>query len=122
MSVKLQEINEYFKPSLYEMSNFGSHRTGLSSGTNLFVRTEPNELPHTKYRIKIDHPQYGSAVFALWGDEPKQVAGNWKVAGKDLKQITTLIKTTHNEIRDHIDGLIDSADLAAAFKDTGETK
>ena len=119
--MKLQEINEYFESSLYEMSNFGSSRTGLSSGTTLFVRAEPNELPHTKYRIKIDHPQHGSAVFALWGDEPKQVAGDWKVKGKDLKLITNLIKNTHTEIRDHIDGLLDSGDLADVFKQRKQT-
>ena len=113
--MKLQETNEYFKPSLYEMSNFWSTTTGLSPGTTLFVRTEPNELPHTKYRIKIDHPQKGSAVFAIWGDEPKQVAGDWKVSGKDLKQITHLIKKTHDNIRNHIDGLTDSAGLTHAF-------
>jgi len=114
--VKLEEINEYFAPNLYEMSNFKDTTTGLPSGTNLWVRTEPTALAHTKYRIKISHPQKGSAVFSLWGDETQQVAGNWKVTGKDLKRIETLINLTHNTLRKHIDGEEDSADLTDAFR------
>ena len=98
------------------MSNFGSDFTGLTSGTKLWIRTEPTELPHTKYRVKFDHPQNGSAVFALWGDEPIQVAGDWKVSGKDLKKITALINALHNELRSHIDGTIDSGELSMLFQ------
>lgn len=114
--MKLTEIQEYFESSLYEMSNFRSDTTGLTSGTKLWVREEPTELPHTKYRVKFDHPQNGSAVFALWGDEPIQVAGDWEVSGKDLKKIVALINALHNEIRGHIDGVVDSAELGVALQ------
>lgn len=113
--MKLKEINEYFEPSLYEMSNYVSKTTGLASGVKMWVREEPTGLPHSKYRIKIGHPQYGSAVFALWGDEPKQVAGNWEVSGKDLIKIQVLIKLTSNQIRQLIDGVIDSTELGLEF-------
>jgi len=109
--VKLNGITEYFQSDLYEMSNYGSDDTGLSSGTKLWIREEPKALPHTKYRIKIDHPQKGSAVFSLWGDEAQQVAGNWKVTGGDLKRILLLIKLTHDSLRQHIDGTRSSGQL-----------
>ena len=113
---ELKEIQEYFEQSLYEMTTFNAKRTGLSSGTGLWVRTEPKGLSHTKYRVKFDHPQHGSAVFALWGDEPVQVAGDWVVSGKDLKKIKTLINLTHNHLRNHIDGIEDSGDLSDALQ------
>lgn len=114
--MKLEEINEYFESSLYEMSNYSSNTTGLSPGVKMWVREEPLGLPHMKYRIKIEHPQRGSAVFALWGEEPIQVAGDWKVSGKDLKKIQILIKLMSDQIRQLIDGIIDSAELGLEFK------
>jgi len=107
------EINEYFQHNLFEMSNYYSDDTGLSSGTKLWIRTEPNGLPHTKYRIKIEHPQKGDAVFALWGDETQQVAGNWKVSGKDLKKITFFIQSLNISLRSHIDGEMSSLQLGS---------
>lgn len=118
--MRLSEIQEYFEPTLFEMSNFRHETTGLANGTKLWVREEPTGLPHTKYRIKIDHPQKGSAVFALWGDETQQVAGDWEVTGKDQKQIQRLLHTTANQIRDHIDGILDSAELGQIFLQTRE--
>lgn len=114
--MKIQDLQEYFEPSLYEMSNFNSATTGLPDGTKLWVRTEPVALPHVKYRIKINHPQKGSAVFAIWGDVPEQVAGDWTVTGKDLSSVVTPIQKTYNEIRAHIDGHLDTADLVDTFR------
>jgi hypothetical protein len=111
--MKLDEINEYFQTNLYEMSNYVSSETGLAPGTRLWVRTEPVGLPHTKYRVKIDHPQNGSAVFSLWGDEAQQVAGLWQVSGKDLKKVLALIKLAGDALRQHIDGNKSSGQLAA---------
>lgn len=112
---ELVEINEYFQPNLYEMSNYSSDDTGLSTGTMLWIRTEPKGLPHTKYRIKVEHPRYGSAVYAIWGDEPIPVAGNWKLTGKDLKKLNLLIKLMHLHLRNHIDGLESSGQLELNF-------
>lgn len=109
------EINEYFRHDLYEMSNFFSNNTGLSAGIKLWVRTEPKGLQHVKYRIKLEHPQNGSAVFALWGDDIQQVAGKWKVSGKDLEKVKLLISSTKNDLIKHINGETSSGDLANAF-------
>jgi len=114
--IENQELNEYFKSNLYEMSTFNSNSTGLDPGTKLWVRTKPTGLPHTKFRVKIEHPQKGSAVFSLWGDETQQVAENWKVKGKDLKKIQKLIFLTGDSLRNHINGVEDSAELSAALK------
>lgn len=114
--MKLEEIMEYFEPSLYEMSNFRSKTTGLPNDIKLWVRTEPTGLPHTKYRVKFDHPQKGSAVFAIWGDDALQVEGDWKVKGKELRKIQSLVKLNVNSLRKHIDGEEDSADLTMALQ------
>jgi hypothetical protein len=118
--MKLQDIfnNWYFRTNLYEMSNFRSNTTGLSNGTELFVRAEPVTLPHVKYRIKISHVQRGSAVFAIWGDDAIQVAGNWKVSGDDLNRIKTLVALNKSHLIKHIDGTEDSADLAISLMNT----
>jgi len=116
--MKTTEITNYFRSDLFEMSNFQPTTTGLSSGTKLWVREEPYGLSHNKYRIKISNPQKGSAVFAIWGDEPIQVAGDWEVQGKDLKELNTLVQSTYLDIRKHINGEIDSAELGYAFKNT----
>lgn len=120
----ITELNEYFEPSLYEMSNYGSDTTGLPGGMRLWVREEPKGLPHTKYRVKIESPQKGQAIFAIWGDTAEQVegekGGNWRVSGKDLKKIKMLIHMIHDELRAHINGELDSGQLGskiAAIKD-----
>lgn len=118
--MKLTEIQEYFNPSLYEMSNFNSNTTGLPSGIKLWVREEPTGLPHTKYRIKLSHPQYGSAVFALWGEKPEQVAGDWSVSGKNLTAVVNLLSKTHKQIRAHIDGELDTAELVDVLRTAKE--
>lgn len=109
--MKLKDLTEYFQENLYEMSNFSYRNTGLPSGADLWLRTEPGALPHVKYRIKIDHPQKGSAVFAIWGNEAKQVEGSWKVTGEDLKKIQTLVYLTRADLIKHIDGEIDSGEI-----------
>lgn len=113
--MKVRELIEYFQTNLYEMSNFFDKDTGLPPGTELWVRAEPNELEHVKYRIKLIHPQRGSAVFAVWGNQTNQLRGNWKVSGRDLKKVQTLIMLTRQEILNHIDGIMSSADLTRAF-------
>lgn len=113
------EIREYFQMSLYEMSNYSPEDTGLPSGTNLWVRTEPKVLPHVKYRVKIEHPQKGKAIFAIWGDDAEQIdgpkGGDWRVSGKELKKIKFLIRLTHEQIRSHIDGTLSSGQLGKVF-------
>lgn len=115
--MKLTEIEEYFKESLYEMSYYRSHKTGFTDGATLWVRTEPLEHGHVKYRIKITHKQRGSAVFALWGDEVQQIEGDWKITGRDLKYIQDFFDgRTVEKVRKHIDAEMDSDDLGAVLK------
>ena len=116
--MKLNEIPEYFRPDLYEMSNFWDNDTGLPTGTKLWIREQPKGLPHTKYRIKIGHPQKGSAVFSLWGDEPQQVAGDWEVSGDDLKKVTRLIQLTADVLRKHINGEVSSTDVSNGIQNS----
>lgn len=113
--MKLEEIEEYFESSLYEMSNFKSNKTGLPDYIKLWVRTEPVGLPHAKYRVKFDHSQNGYAVFAIWGDDAQQIEGDWKVSSKDLLKIKELIRLNIGSLRKHIDGLEDSGDLSNAL-------
>jgi len=98
---------------LYEMSNYGYFTTGLTPGTKLWIRTTMEELPHDKYRVKIDHPQYGSAEFRLI--DGKMMSGNWNHK-KTLKKLMKLLDLVGSDIRDHIDGMKDSGELGLDLK------
>jgi hypothetical protein len=113
--VKIEDITEYFQTNLYEMSTFFDTDTGLSPGTKLWVRVEPEGLPHIRYRIKISHPQKGSAVFGIWGDDAQQLAGDWNISGRELKKIRELIRLVHDSFIKHIDGEISSMALGNAL-------
>lgn len=114
--MKLTEIQNWFGEHLYEMSNFKSTSTGLMNGSVLWVRAEPNVLPHVKFRFKINHPQYGSAVFGFWGDTAEQVAGDWILTGKDLQQVKTFAEKNREALMSHINGDIDTAELVDIFR------
>lgn len=98
---------------LYEMSNYGHLTTGLTAGTKLWIRTTPNELPHNKYRVKIEHPQYGTAEFRLF--DGKLMSGNWN-HNKTLKRLKKLLGLAGEDIRYHINGMKDSGDLGMALQ------
>lgn len=113
--MKLQDLvgeeDIYFITNLYEMSNFGSNKTGLENGSVLWVRTDPGELPHVKFRFKLVHPQHGSAVFGFWGNSVQQLAGNWKITGKPLQAINNFATLNKDALFSHINGETDSGDL-----------
>jgi len=119
--MKLNEIEKYFQTNLFEMSNYSSKTTGLE-GTTMWVRTEPGVLPHIKYRVKFQHPQKGSAVFAFWGEDIQQVAGNWKLTGKSLTKVKTLLQLIQGDIIKHIDGKLDSTELGKRIESAREKK
>lgn len=106
-----EECNVYFNTTLFEMSNYGANTTGLMDGSMLWIRTEPNGLPHTKFRFKLNHPQNGSAVFGFWGDDIQQVAGNWTVTGKQLQLVQQFARTNKDSLISHINGQLDSTEL-----------
>lgn len=114
------ELLEYFNISLYEMSNFNANSTGLTNNCVLWVRTEPTGLPHTKFRFKVTNPQKGDAVFGFWGDEVEQVAGKWNVVGDELKRIQALARINKDALISHINGKIDSSELANALMNNKE--
>lgn len=105
----------YFAENLYEMSNFQSNKTGLMDGTMMWVRTEPVELPHVKFRFKLKHPQKGSAVMGLWGDTVEQVAGDWKLTTQELSRVKRFAHFNNEALISHINGDIDSGDLLTSM-------
>jgi len=104
--------SDYFTENLYEMSNFQSNKTGLMDGTVMWVRTEPIELPHIKFRFKLKHPQKGSAVMGFWGDSAEQVAGDWKLTSQELSQVRRFAALNRAALLSHINGDTDSSDLS----------
>jgi len=66
--------------------------------------------------VKFVCPQKGETIFDIWEEPFVQVDGQWIPTGTNLKEIQELIKVTHQALKDHIDGTIDSGDLSAKLE------
>lgn len=115
MKVK-DKVLEYFHEDLYEMSNLSSRTTGLPGNVVVWIRTEPGESPHTKYRFKVKSPQEGTAIFGFWGDEVQHVAGDWIPTGRMLQSIRDFATANREVLTQHIDGEIDSVELGQGLR------
>ena len=106
-------LDEFTPNSLYEMSNFGPRITGLPPSITLWVRTETKQLPHSNYRVKVEkHNQY-AAIFSV-GQNPsllKQSNKN-KLTANEISDIADFIENYSSLIISHIDGKLDSGELA----------
>ena len=83
--------------------------TFLPSGSELWVRTEPKSLQHSKYRVKIKHPQHSEAVFIL-KPEIKKIKG-WNMQAKELSKVIDGLEKTKDILISHIDGEINSSSM-----------
>jgi len=106
-------LDEFTTNNLYEMSNFGHKTTGLSSSIQIWMRTEPIQLPHNNYRVKIEKNKEFSAIFSVSKDPTilKSSHKN-KLSKKEIIEIKNFISNYSSLIIGHIDGKIDSGDFA----------
>ena len=61
-----------------EMGNFLADVTALPANIVLWTKTQPKELPHTKYRMKVFKDRVHVATFTI-GENPKLI---WQVSRK----------------------------------------
>ena len=106
-------LDGFTSNQLYEMSNFGHRTTGLPSNIDIWVRTETSKLQHSNYRIKVEKNKEYAAIFSV-EEYPKMIIQSHKnkLTGDELNEIVDFIATHFDLIIDHIDGKIDSGDLA----------
>ena len=106
-------LDEFTPNNLYEMSNFGHRTTGLNTAIELWMRTEPNKLQHSNYRVKIDKNKEYSAIFSVEQD-PKmlKMSHKNKLSAKEISEIVNFIKKYSSLIIGHIDGKLDSGEFA----------
>lgn len=113
----MQNFKEWLEEkSLYEMSYFNSHRTGLPSSLVVFVRTETKKLPHSNYRIKIEKNKVYAGSFLVNSKDQKMVEeGQVKLTSSEKRLVQSFISNNVSALINHIDGKIDSGDLAIEF-------
>jgi hypothetical protein len=106
-------LDEFTPNNLYEMSNFGPRTTGLPSSIEIWLRTEPIQLPHSNYRVKIDKNKQYSAIFSV-GQKPEILKHNHKnmLTSTEINTIKDFIISNVSLIIGHIDGKLDSGEFA----------
>lgn len=116
-------LDEFTPNNLYEMSNFGPRTTGLSSSIEIWLRTEPIQLPHSNYRVKIDKNKQYSAIFSV--EQQPQILKHShknKLSANEINEIKDFISNNLSLIIGHIDGKLDSGDFAIEIQKTRGSK
>jgi hypothetical protein len=97
---------------LFEMSNFNYRTTGLPTYIEVWTRTDPKYHGHDRYRIKVTKNKEWAGIFKV-GHDPELVDDlNRSLSKSDINEILNWIKEYYPLIISHIDGKIDSAELA----------
>jgi hypothetical protein len=103
------------------MSGFNSRTTGLPGNIEIWLRAEPLEHGHSRYRAKIKKNGKWSAIF-LVGSDPKQVKNiDDGLLDREIREIQHFIVTHKSALVNLIDNKIDSAECGMAImKKRGE--
>lgn len=106
-------LDEFTPNNLYEMSNFGHRVTGLPPSITLWVRTETKQMPHSNYRIKVDKGNQYAAIFSV-AQAPSLLkhSNKNKLTANEISDIADFIGNYSSLIISHIDGKLDSGELA----------
>lgn len=97
---------------LYEMSNLSSKTTGLASNIIIWVRTDPLEHGHSRYRLKVTKDRMWTAIFTV-SSTPTMVKDiNQSLTIKETNSIIEWIETYYPLIISLIDGKIDTAEFS----------
>lgn len=116
-------LDEFTTNNLYEMSNYGPRTTGLSSAIEIWLRTEPIQLPHSNYRVKIDKNKQYSAIFSV-EQLPRILKHSHKnkLSASEIHEIKDFILDNLSLIISHIDGKLDSGEFAMEIQKTRGSK
>lgn len=101
---------------LYEMSNFKSRVTGLPPNIELWVRTDPVNHGHNRYRVKILKDKQWAAIY-LVSQNPICIKDiNQTITAADSKSILDFISTFSALLISLIDDKIDTGEFEYEVK------
>ena len=96
---------------LYEMSNFRSRVTGLPSNIELWVRSDPVNHGHNRYRVKILKDRVWAAIYTV-RQQPEMIKNvNDSITSLENKAVTQFIQSYGSLIIELIDSKIDSGEF-----------
>lgn len=100
-----------------EMGNLIADVTGIPGNIMLWTRTQPNELPHTKYRMKVFKNRIHVATYSI-GNNPSIVAKYTRNALDSYEdtEIKKFIKEFRSLLISYVDGKIAIDDLKREIK------
>lgn len=102
--MKIDEID-----MLYEMSWFDPDDTGLPNGINIWLRADPTDHGHSRYRLKVDKDNTPAGIF-LVSSTPRMIKPlRHKLSPKEINAIEDFIKDNLSVLINHIDSKISSA-------------
>jgi hypothetical protein len=94
---------------LYEMSWFDSDDTGLPIGLSIWLRADPMDHGHSRYRLKVKKNNIPAGIFLI-SSQPIQVKQlRQKLSPKEVKAIQEFIQDNLSILINHIDSKISSA-------------
>lgn len=101
---------------LFEMSQFDYKVTGLPSNIVVWVRSDPIDHGHNKYRVKILKDNEWSAIYTV-SSNPTQIKNiNNSIKGSEDVLIKQFIVSYHSLIIQLIDCKIDTYELGFQLK------
>ena len=96
---------------LFEMSNFRSRVTGLPANIELWVRSDPVNHGHNRYRVKILKDRQWAAIYAV-SQNPELIKNiNNALSISENNEIIEFIKKVSSLIIQLIDSKIDTGEF-----------
>jgi hypothetical protein len=111
----LNESDEF----ILEMANFIADVTELPANIVLWTKTQPEELPHNKYRMKVYKDRIHVATYSI-GQNPTIL---WSISKKSLqldsyesKEVVNVISMFSSIFISYVDGVFDKNDVKYEIK------
>jgi hypothetical protein len=93
---------------LYEMSWFNSSDTGLPPGIDIWLRSDPKDHGHSRYRLKVDRNNIPAGIFLI-SSNPRMIKTlKSKLSLKEKIAILEFIKDNAQILINHIDAKLSS--------------
>lgn len=96
---------------LYEMSHYKSKITGLPSNIEVWVRTDPQDHGHSRYRVKIKKDREYAGIFLVGKNASLVKDINNTLRQREINEIEEWISNYSSLIISLIDDKIDSAEF-----------
>jgi hypothetical protein len=110
------KIDELTEDALYEMSSIGWKTTGLPSNITVWVRSDPINHGHNRYRVKILKDKQWAAIYSV-GSAPMMLKNiNNSIMQKEDGQIKQFITQFAPHIINLIDCVIDTVEFEMAVR------